>query len=769
MTTVRIRTLAVALLAMMMAANAAADMEFVGLDVSADDRILFSARVAVPGEPGYDTLFSADAKTGELVQLTFYPESVAIVDDGRRLQIRNRFGVFMTDRGFSNLAPLPGIPSFTRGSAVQQGRMVDSRPSPDGTLLLYLSPTSAARGDLILFDLSKKTEATVARSIEYSADAFPASWSPDSRYFIYGKAEELYYFSTEQSRAGRVPDESWRKVGRGRVSQARWSANGSLYLLRDRSMYRIMPEEFFTQAIYSGIVQPGTLVGKAPFPYDSNFDSFWISPDGDKVLLCKDGRNIFLYRLDPDDFGRESAVNAMPYLFLQGNTIVDQVLWPASDEVTVFTASLLNGSRVSGAYRVKAPVRGEEGLSTGFQSLEVKGATSISMAPDQSRVAVVSPTGVTIRRYSNWAVERELPSQGALHAVWVAQDKVILASAGAIQLVDLSDGKRTLIALGQPGRYGWSASEPGMVVTESGGNAYRSSSLAAAWEPAAVYDAATASTNSANYRVYPDALASGSYRNTIMVRSAKGLGTRSLLSAPARSYKPFPDKDEPRDPLVFDHGSRIRRREVSLVFNAYDGAEGLVGVLDVLREYGIRATFFVNGEFIRRNPGAARLIAGSGHEVGNMFFSSFDATDARYRADAEFVQRGLARTEDEYFAATGAELSLLWHAPHYSTNSTLLEAGARMNYTYVGRDVDPLDWVGRYQGSMTQGLYAAAHDIVERSVAAMKPGSILPVRIGIPDGGREDYFYNELPLLINALLADGYEIVPVSTLMKHAE
>ena len=47
--------------------------------------------------------------------------------------------------------------------------------------------------------------------------------------------------------------------------------------------------------------------------------------------------------------------------------------------------------------------------------------------------------------------------------------------------------------------------------------------------------------------------------------------------------------------------------------------------------------------------------------------------------------------------------------------------------------------------------------------------SILPVRIGIPDGGREDYFYNELPLLINALLADGYEIVPVSTLMKHAE
>ena len=254
-----------------------------------------------------------------------------------------------------------------------------------------------------------------------------------------------------------------------------------------------------------------------------------------------------------------------------------------------------------------------------------------------------------------------------------------------------------------------------------------------------------------------------------MVRSAKGLGTRSLLPAPGRAYAPFPAQDDVRNPLVFDHGSRIRRREVSLAFNAYDGAEGLVGILDTLREYGIRATFFVNGEFVRRNPGAARLIAESGHEIGNMFFSVFDATDARYRADAEFVKRGLARTEDEYFAATGAELSLLWHSPNYSISSVLLEAAAEMNYTYIGRDVDPLDWVGRFQGTLTQGLYAGAHDLVERTVTAALPGSIVPVRIGIPDGGREDYFYNELPLLINALLADGYEIVPVSVLMKHAE
>lgn len=769
MSSVRVRSLVLVSVLVAAVSSLFADLEFVGLDISAKNRILFSATVEVPGKPDYSTLFSADAETGELVQLTFYPESVAVVDDGRRLQIRNRFGIFMTDRGFTNLAPLPGIPSFTRGSTVQLGRLVDSRPSPDGTMLLYLSPTTAARGDLILFDLSAKTESTVAKNVEYSLSSFPARWSPDSRYFVYGKASELYYFSTEQSREGRVPAESWRKIGDGLIEQARWSANGSLYILRERSMYRIMPEEFFTQAIYSGIVQPGTLVGKAPFPYDPNFDSFYISPDGSRVLLCKDGRNIFLYRLDPDDFGREATVTAMPYLFLQGNTVVDRVLWPSSNEVTIFTASLRDGKRVCGAYRVKAPGSGAEALTAGFQSLDVGGAVGISMSPDESRVALVRPDGVSVRRYSNWAVERDLPIAGALDAVWVSVDKLVLASSGAIEMASIADGSRTLLALGQPGEYGWSKADPTKVVAKVNGQNFSTDARAVAWARAETFEPLPASTSSASYRVYSDGVGSGSYRNTIMVRSSKGLGTRSLLPAPALEYAAFPDKDDPRSPLMFEHGSRIRRREVALVFNAYEGAEGLMDILDTLREYGIRATFFVNGEFIRRNPGAARLIAESGHEVGNMFFSVFDATDARYRADAEFIQRGLARTEDEFFNATGRELSLLWHSPHYATNSILLEAAAQMNYTYIGRDVDPLDWVGRYQGALSESLYAGAHDLVEKTAAAVKPGSIVPLRMGIPDGGREDYLYNELPLLLNALLAVGYEIVPVSTLIQHAE
>ncbi len=142
-------------------------------------------------------------------------------------------------------------------------------------------------------------------------------------------------------------------------------------------------------------------------------------------------------------------------------------------------------------------------------------------------------------------------------------------------------------------------------------------------------------------------------------------------------FEPFPAKDEPVSFTNFTHGSRIRRREVSLVFNAVDSAEGLTGILNTLSAYRIRATFFVNGEFIRRYPDAVQEIAESGHEVGSLFSTYFTMTDSRFGVDQAFVKAGLARNEDDYFAATGRELSLLWHAPYYIVNSAIIAAAAR--------------------------------------------------------------------------------------------
>jgi len=171
---------------------------------------------------------------------------------------------------------------------------------------------------------------------------------------------------------------------------------------------------------------------------------------------------------------------------------------------------------------------------------------------------------------------------------------------------------------------------------------------------------------------------------------------------------------------------------------------------------------------MRRNPDAVREIAGSDQEVGSMFYADLNLTDARYRVDPAFIQEGLGRNEDVYYSLTGKELALLWHAPGYITSSAINSAAQAVGYEYIGRDVDPLDWVTEADGLAGTGLYLPAADLVDRVMSLTKPGSIIPIRIGKPDGERADYLFEKLDILINALLSRGYSIVPVSRLVEDA-
>ncbi len=766
-------------LALAAALGAHAEVEFFGLDLGEDDRLLFAARAGLPQGGSYDSLFAAELGSGKIEQLTVYPEHIALIDGGRRLQIQNRFGLFRTDRALENLAPVQGYPAFARGAGIPAGRLVPCAPSPDGAYILSAEPSSAAYCRLVLLDAASGRTSVVAEGLEYSVETFPARWSEDSRWFVYAKKGSLYYYSTEQLVGNRVLDEDYRRIGEGRIGSVRWGADGSLYYLRGSSLYRILPAEFFTQALYRGLAGMGVLAGKTPFPYDPSFDDFWVASDGSRIILSKGGRSLFLVYLNPDDFGAAQRVTALPHLYLQGGTSVKSVLWPAGGSVTVLTGSLRGGERRSGAYRFDAPADSAElDLAPAVKELEVAGALEVVLSPDGAKVAIVRDTGVIIRDYASWNKQSDIASPGALRALWLDASRLVVAGSLCTESVDLATGARRLIALSQAETFGRDAA--GRVLAKTGDRAYvrpplaqeagaQPRAAAGAWATSATFSPLPAATGNPSYRVYLEPAASGPYRNLVMVRELKALGTRTLFPAPALAYAAFPDRDEPLRGGAFDHGSRIRRRELALSFDALDGGEGLVRVLNTLADYGVRATFFVNGEFVRREPGAARLLAESGHEVGSMFFTAVDPTDARFRVDRDYIRRGLARAEDDWFAATGRELSLIWHTPYYTVNTEIIEAGGSMSYQYIGRDLDTLDWVSKLDGYKMPGAYLPAHALIERVVAKAKPGSIIPIRLGVPEGGREDYLFNELALLIDALKGSGYDIVTVSTLVEHAK
>ena len=742
----------------------AAEVEFGGLDLAPDNRLLFKATVDLPDYGSYSTVFLADAAQRRLGQLTFFPERTLLLNG--ELQIQNRFGVFRTRDGLKAMGPVGMFPSFVSGAQVDTGRLLPIESSPDGRFLVFVKPTSIAYGDLVLYDTARSQETVLSKGSELSLEQPLSLWSPDSAWLVYASHGDLYYYSLDQHREGRVVDDSYRKITRGGIATVRWGSSGTLFYVAGDLVYRIKSGEFFTKGLYSGILNLGEIVGKLPFSFDPNFDSFWVSPDGRKILLNKNGRNLFLYFLQSDDYA-SGEMRSLPYLYLPRNTRIRRVAWSATDVVTVLAENKIRGIAKTTVFRLAIP---ESRDVTSFARLGDQDVRDIVLSPDGDRVALVMPQGISVRNHQSWASEKELPTPEPLSALWLDASQLIVAGRWTVSRHNLATGASSLIALSQAETFGFSA-EAGPLLATAGGASWqmgleKGSAGPGEWTPTSSPLARKAEVASADYRVYLERSSRGSYRNQVMVRSIRDFGTLPLFAPEQVTYEPFPAAEEPADKDVFNHGSRVRRRQVALVFDAIDSIEGLPLILDTLSRYNVRATFFVGGEAIRRYPGAISEIAESGHEVGSLFFANFDMTDTRYRLDKEFIKLGLARTEDIYFAATGREISLLWHTPYYFTSTAIVEASREMNYTCVGRDVDSLDWVAREDATPARGLYLPASRLVERIIDKKKPGSIIPILAGTPEGYREDYLFQKLDLLINALLAKGYEVVPISVLME---
>ena len=134
----------------------------------------------------------------ELEQLTVFPEFMYFVQGGSALQIQNRFGVFRSDRSFSSVSPLGDFPGFTAGDQVQEGLLNPALSSPDGEYILFLEPSSYGFGDLVLYDVDADKRFVVSSGLELRMGGGFAQWAPDSRFFIFGKAGRIYYYSVEQ-------------------------------------------------------------------------------------------------------------------------------------------------------------------------------------------------------------------------------------------------------------------------------------------------------------------------------------------------------------------------------------------------------------------------------------------------------------------------------------------------------------------------------------------------------------------------------------------
>ncbi len=156
------------------------------------------------------------------------------------------------------------------------------------------------------------------------------------------------------------------------------------------------------------------------------------------------------------------------------------------------------------------------------------------------------------------------------------------------------------------------------------------------------------------------------------------------------------------------HGSRDENR-ISLSFDDGPDPEVTPKVLDLLKEKGIRASFFVIGRKVQAHPELVERIHREGHFLGNHswhhgFF--FDLLPTRKLVEElDHTSRAIERITGSY--------PLAFRPPYGVTNPMLKRAVDRLGMLAVGWDVRSMD--------TTLSADRSAQRVMER----LRPGSLL--------------------------------------------
>ena len=187
---------------------------------------------------------------------------------------------------------------------------------------------------------------------------------------------------------------------------------------------------------------------------------------------------------------------------------------------------------------------------------------------------------------------------------------------------------------------------------------------------------------------------------------------------------------------------------LALTIDAAWSADKTPFILDTLDQYGIKATFFLCGVWVKAYPDMVKEIAARGHEIGNHSLTHPHMN----RISAEEIKKELSSLDDEIEALTGKRTAL-FRAPFGEYNDTVVSTVRDMGYEVVQWNIDTVDWKeGR-----------SAETILNAVLPKLAPGSII---LSHNNGyGIETY----LPKLISEAQREGYRFVTISELLPEGE
>jgi len=193
---------------------------------------------------------------------------------------------------------------------------------------------------------------------------------------------------------------------------------------------------------------------------------------------------------------------------------------------------------------------------------------------------------------------------------------------------------------------------------------------------------------------------------------------------------------------------------VALTFDDGPSLKWTPRILDELKKSGVKATFFMLGEYVKRYPEVAKRVAEEGHEIGNHTYDHHVLI--YYKMDE--LEREIKDTEAIIRNITG-KTTILFRPPKAWLTNKEKQKIKEMGYKIILWTLNSKDWV------TFDDKY-----IVKYIVRNVRPGDIILFHDGggifTTEGGDRHETVRTIPRLVEKLRKKGYKFVTVTELLN---
>lgn len=186
------------------------------------------------------------------------------------------------------------------------------------------------------------------------------------------------------------------------------------------------------------------------------------------------------------------------------------------------------------------------------------------------------------------------------------------------------------------------------------------------------------------------------------------------------------------------------KQQMALAINVAWGTEYIPQMLEILKSEGVRATFFLVGNWAEKFPDLVVEIKEAGQEIGNHGY--------RHRHPQKLVEKeliALIKKNEDLIEKTADYETKLFAPPYGEVDQRIVKTAHKIGYKTIMWTLDTIDW-----------QRPDAEVIIERIIPKARNGAIVLMHPTQPT-------VEALPKMIKGLEEKGYQLVTITELLSN--